>query len=84
MNYVTTHAKRRLKSRWGLELSCAQWKAIAEQAAKGIYEQSPDWAGDIVEPLLLVPIGSPDGPVHFIPMVVDLNDKLIITVYPPR
>jgi len=84
LSYVTTHAKERLRSRWGLELSFAQWKVIAEQAAEGTYEQSPDWAGDLVEPLLLIPVGPPDGDTHFIPMVIDINLKLVITVYPPR
>lgn len=82
--YVSTHAKERLKSRWGLDLSDEQWKQIGENAASGNYEHQPEWSGDILEPLLLVPIGPPDGVMHYIPMIVNLKSKRVVTVYPPQ
>lgn len=84
MSYATTHARQRLKDRWGLKLTDRQWQKIAESAADGAYEMGPDWVGDAVEPLLLVPIGQLSGAMYFIPMIIDLNVKRVITVHPPE
>lgn len=71
---VTWHAKERLRQRWGIILTLAQWSVIIQHTRAGAYQRDSD--GHV-----LVPMGDDPLRPFYVPMAVDIQGR-VITVLP--
>lgn len=83
---ATKHAKDRARERLGVELAYEHWEAIVKHARDGAYVEAvgKSTCPDGSTKAFYVPMGSSEADAVVVPMVINLDRGIVVTVLDPE
>lgn len=83
---ATKHAVQQLYERASLNLTGSQWAAIVNAACEGHYEETKAYRAPPSGAVQTyrVPMGTSEADMIWVPMVINIDDRVVITVLQPE